>query len=760
MKKRLVVVLLLWTAVAVLAVRSWRSFSRHRAVQRACAAVEAGEYATAIRDSERLVSGDAHGLAAGECRAWAQMLSGDLGGGVETVERLLRIAEDDRYLPAPELTASAVVKRRSEGRLPAARNLVRRATAAYPQSTELFLLELDLRRDTEDEDVLLAELTRRLPEGSGSTAAALELASRWLDADRPARAQEVLGADPPQAEPGQVRTWFILKTRAFGMLGDVAGLNEHCRRWIESGEPRVNVMAYHGLTLSQYSLQDPYYPAVTLLEEAAKKRDELTDPGLLEPVLNRLVAHLIVDGHHQKALLYADEAEKLGIRLAWNREEILRSASGSEVLESDLQPAADETRRGVVRFRLADAPDFPARGAALWASPGPREAVDADYQRYDFEEGGVLRVERLPGIAPLRWVLADGDGRTRASGTVWPAAGESVEVGIHPGKPSPRETPSLRRRSGDGRRRVFVVVLDCADWRLLQYLRARGEMPVLDHLLRHGYRAVVESRPAFTAAAMKALAFPDTKDSLSPVGVVHSLGAEIAGLNFVGRNPFSALGWLLPERPSLFEAIGAGEHVAVNLLFAEGGIEAGRHGEMLGPRGRRRTFTRHPPEKPLARSFEAADEQDRILLEEAAADFDTLLDAVGQKEIDFLMLRVASLDIATHRGFPFVSKTAQDDGTAPVFSFYRYLDLRLGELQTSLDQDDVLVVMSDHGIRTGMEHDPRSVFVAVGPGIPPGRAPGMPPLRGVPRLLAHLAGVETDWPASGMEGWPADGGGS
>ena len=61
--------------------------------------------------------------------------------------------------------------------------------------------------------------------------------------------------------------------------------------------------------------------------------------------------------------------------------------------------------------------------------------------------------------------------------------------------------------------------------------------------------------------------------------------------------------------------------------------------------------------------------------------------------------------------------------------------------------------MSDHGIRTAMEHDEDAMFVAVGEGIPRGRAPGRPHLRGLPRVLAELFDVETDWPKTGIAPW-------
>jgi hypothetical protein len=52
-----------------------------------------------------------------------------------------------------------------------------------------------------------------------------------------------------------------------------------------------------------------------------------------------------------------------------------------------------------------------------------------------------------------------------------------------------------------------------------------------------------------------------------------------------------------------------------------------------------------------------------------------------------------------------------------------------------------------------MEHEEDAIFVAVGAGVPVGRAAGRPDLRGVARTLAALAGVETSWPATGVAAW-------
>ena len=76
----------------------------------------------------------------------------------------------------------------------------------------------------------------------------------------------------------------------------------------------------------------------------------------------------------------------------------------------------------------------------------------------------------------------------------------------------------------DGHRRVLAIVLDCADWRLVQYLRTRGELPMLGHLLDHGQRAVLRSEPALTAAAMQSLVHPGHDRTPSVARWLHQLG--------------------------------------------------------------------------------------------------------------------------------------------------------------------------------------------------------------------------------------------
>jgi hypothetical protein len=123
---------------------------------------------------------------------------------------------------------------------------------------------------------------------------------------------------------------------------------------------------------------------------------------------------------------------------------------------------------------------------------------------------------------------------------------------------------------------------------------------------------------------------------------------------------------------------------------------------------------------------------------------------VAARKLDLFALRVEALDILTHAHFAQAVQEGQDDGAGLLFDVYRYLDARLGSLYAELDADDRLVVMSDHGIRTAMEHDKPALFIATGPGLPVARVPGTPSLRGVPRALAQLVGIDAPWPDAGL----------
>jgi hypothetical protein len=145
--------------------------------------------------------------------------------------------------------------------------------------------------------------------------------------------------------------------------------------------------------------------------------------------------------------------------------------------------------------------------------------------------------------------------------------------------------------------------------------------------------------------------------------------------------------------------------------------------------------------------------RDAIHVRTIAAELDTTREIVEAGEVDLLALRVEPLDILTHAHFAGVVRDGQDDGRNVLYSIYRYIDARIAEIYRQTDADDVFIVMSDHGIRTAMEHSRHAMFVATGPGVPVGRAPGRPAIRGVGAVVADLLGVPTDWPDTGIAPW-------
>jgi hypothetical protein len=386
--------------------------------------------------------------------------------------------------------------------------------------------------------------------------------------------------------------------------------------------------------------------------------------------------------------------------------------------------------------------------------------MDTDFHLVVLNASSVVEVDRPLDVAPVRWVYRNREGSALASGTVNPEPGASVSVAVSVGEPHPPTRPVLGRKPADGHRRVLLIMLDCGDWRLTQYLRTRGELPVLDSLLSTGFRSVLDSNPPLTAAALEALVWPERRGGASFVGLVHQMGVEVAGLASVGENPFGALSWILPEDEDLFSVLGSREHSVANLLFSHGGIQAGRHSEITGPNGLRRRLSIATSNRDLGEEerrkwpgLVTDSERDAVHLRSIAAEFDTAQDIARAGEIDFLALRIESLDILTHSHFAQTARTGQDDGNRFLYELYRYIDTRLGEVHNLLDEDDIFIVMSDHGIRTAMEHSRHAMFVATGAGVPRGRAEGQPALRGVSAALADLMGLDASWPHTGVAPW-------
>jgi hypothetical protein len=741
---------------------------RQEAIVATCEAVGEERYEDALAASEGLVGADPDGYIAAECRCWALLNLSQRDSCADLIDRLLVAAPESDWVPHPVLSA-LVVRYRGEHRRDAeAAQLARKATRRHPHEIRLLELEIQTRSAVEGSGDALGSMEARLDRGESSYPLRIALAAGYMRNHEARAARRVLGSKAPPAGHPLWLAWYEEHSRAIGSLGEIDELEILYRRWAADGGNPRDLAARFALRVSVSGMKARDVSEVEMLRDALVDHERLADPNLRWGLYRRLIGALTAAGQIDEALSVYDEAIRFVSFPSLTREEIERvalqrqsdpSVGFREIDPQDRQPQF----AGTIGFQLQPSIREPG---VLRVSPETSMPVDTDYERYSLAPGDLLQIERRSAVTPQRWVFRSLDGKNIASGAVWPVAGRNIEIEIS-GKSdaavgaAPARKIVRSEKPGDGRRRVFAFVVDCADWRLTQYLRARGELPLFDQLIRSGYRAVLESKPAFTAAAMEALVWPTRGEHISFVGLIQRMGLELGGLASVGKNPVDFLSAIQPEARSLFEIVGAGDRVAANMLFSHGGIDAGKHAEVLGPDSRRGHLDLRRSHRPLTdveiERFIRSDAgpRQRRRFETIAAEFDNAVEIVRAKDVDLLMIRIEPLDLLTHAFFGDLLKQGQDDGESALLDAYRYIDERLAQFYRELDSDDYLVVMSDHGIRTPMQHETDAIFVLVGDGVPAARAPGTPHLRGVPRILASLAGVETGWPDSGLATWSA-----
>jgi hypothetical protein len=744
-------VLALGAALAVLAVGAVRSVRSELVLGEAWHAAERSDWPRVLELTQPMLSQSDAGRRAAELHCYALLATGGRDRCGEVLDAVLTAGEG--YLPEPMLVRLAVVERQRAGHLDEALALAREATAAHPDDPALLGLELAAHAAVEHEDRVLELFERRLAAAEGpALGLRIALAARYRQRAEWEQALRALGDEVPAAQDERLGPWFEARIAALASLGRLDELQAGFASWRDRGGDAALLEARYALALSLAQLADPEASWVELLERALARGDALADERLRRQLHERVIAHHLAAEDDASALRAFERAQSEGIELfGITREQIERGAALRHV---GGDPSA--VPEGTLAFALPQG----FGGGTLHVSDNAASEPDGDYSVVEVAGGETVELVRRPAPWPERWVLRDREGRVRASGSVWPRPAARSRVAVALRSPAnPPAAVATARRAADGRARVFALVLDCADWRLVQYLRARGELPVLEDLFRRGHRAVLLSDPPLTAAAMESLVWPGRGRVTSVAGVVHQLGVELSGLASIGDNPFGFLAPLLPEAESLFARVGAGPQVAANMLFAHGGVAAGRHAEMVGPRGQRRRVQTARARRPLRpderRRFEGIDEDPQAAghVEGIAAQLDAALELANAGEVDLLALRLESLDILTHALFSPLASTRQDDGRSNLLAAYRYIDARIGELDARLDGDDVLVVMSDHGIRSAMEHESDALFVAVGGNVPVGRAAGRPDLRGVGRTLAAFVGVAAPWPATGVAAW-------
>ncbi|REJ79847.1 MAG: hypothetical protein DWQ36_22485 [Acidobacteria bacterium] len=759
---RVVLLVLLLAVAAVLAVRAVRQVRTLAAVDEVCEAVGAADYDAAVEASgemERLFaaslkrSSDAASRLV-ECRCAALSARGEELQCRREVAELLLDEHGVGWAPQRPLLVTGVDQLLADERPREAWRAIQRARQASGSPDLLRELELVARLRFEPEEVARQVTAARQRGEALPPEIVYTVVAESLSGSRPEEAIELLGPAPgAEASAEVVDRWYALRSGAEAQRGSLQGVVGALDAWRRRGLGEEEYRARLGLLAGNWWLTSSERQ-IELLTAALPGEERLEDPDLAVLVRSRLVRILASQGQLERALrLYDDSIERHGRLVGLDREELVRLR-----LESRDERAGERATSSATLVV-----DGLRGGDRLRLSPPPGAAADAELSEL-VARGSSLVVERPAGERPLWWLVRDAENRIVGRGTVWLTPGARSTVVLErrdQAASAPHTEPAVPARptAGDGRRRVVLVLLDSADWRIVRYLLAADEVPVLARLLELGTRAVMLSDPPYTAAALAKLISPGA-DTFGLVELFHQLGQEVEALDFVGRNPVSFLEALLPGNQNLFEVVGAGERQALNLLQAVGAVSEERNATLIGPGGERRVQGGLQGTRQLtAEEIAAIPGLERDLesdsgrhLGEAAGELDNVLAVLRGGEVDLIAARVASLDLVTHATFGPLAEEGQHDGDLALLRFYRYLDLRLGEVLRAIDADDLLVVASDHGARTSFEHDEESLFVAVGPGLAGGgRVEEDLSIDGMGWWIARALGFERDWPRGGFE---------
>jgi hypothetical protein len=723
-------------ALGLLAVAGWMGLQAARVSQRAqqaaqlCDAVAAGRWDELAKLPQPALLADDVSAASVECRCVAAFRQQRLEDCAVDVDALLRLGWDTSPIPR-DLGLALVTHHLRQGDSERAARLAAVMSQAAPDDEELLGALL-----VAAPDVTLPRVQAR----AGSPVlqrALLGAAGRALEQHDAALALRLLGNDvPPSGD--SAAAWFLLRARALALLRDVEALASHVASWKAHQPGSAQVEAQVAVLLSVNVLQLPGVGTLDLLERAEARSAEITDADLRQTLHHRALMDLVANDRAADALrLFRRVRQDLGDH-AMTEAELLQAVAG----QGGSVPALGEDW---LSFTVK-----PALAGELRVSPPPDDRVDAPYESHAWDGLSPLRLKRARSAWPVRWVFVDAQQRVRGSGMAWP--GDSVDVGLLENTRVPVFEPHPSTESG--RMRVMVLVMDCMDWRFVRYLQARGELPVLSHLLNTGHHGVIWSEPAFTAAAMQQLTWPGGPAVPSVLAQVHRMGEEVAANDGWPANPLETLAWLLPQREDATHVLGSGELRAVDLLFAPGQAGQGRAARVIGPHAKSTPLPTRAPRRPLTPSELAAyprlQGEFAPLAATVQATMDRAVELAADRTLDVVWLRVDPLDTATHAALGNQGPARQDNGTLPLMDFYRLLDARTGDVVNALGVHDVLLVISDHGIKTSMEHDERAVFILQGNGIRPGRLLENLPMGHVARLVADLAGVTTPWPGQGV----------
>ncbi len=320
-----------------------------------------------------------------------------------------------------------------------------------------------------------------------------------------------------------------------------------------------------------------------------------------------------------------------------------------------------------------------------------------------------------------------------------------------------------RRRPGrDGRARVVAVWPDGGSWFLVNSFLHRGFLPNVEAMIRNGARGdMISTNPPFTATAYVRMVELHPQADSAGGRPLDTLLLQLKGIPFLDA--------LFPDDvvassgPTVFSVLAAHGRTATNLVFNDGFMAAANDGKatdgtmvkldekaLVDAREERsvdedttrwvmeEVLDAAPLDGPRATQMKA-EEVFLLGIENSEHKAVAGLHVWREQKPDFLLLRLPSVDILSHRYFATVEEIPAQN---LMIETYRHVDRIIARFVAELDEDDTIILVSDHGIMGTLHHHPICLLVLEGPGMPPGKSFGTLPIGHLPPVLLSRFSVK------------------
>ena len=325
----------------------------------------------------------------------------------------------------------------------------------------------------------------------------------------------------------------------------------------------------------------------------------------------------------------------------------------------------------------------------------------------------------------------------------------------------PLPVAKVRKSERDDRGRVLAIWPDAGSWFLANAYMRRGLMPNLSQVVQSGTRTdMISTHPPFTSTAYMRMVEVNSGEQVEESRFLETIAVQLKGIPF--------LDWMVPDhwvsaesgRRSIFNVMADHGYKAINLVFNDKYMAAPE--DLAANDGT--TIDVSATMKSIEDDTESKD-FDSVLIETLMLDEDRessrttmVLDdsvlSMGLKNThkktelglhlwneidpDFMLLRFPAVDIMSHKYFATVRDQPEEN---PMVEVYRHWDVMLGRLIEALDQDDTLIVVSDHGIQDSLLHHIQCMLVLDGPGLPQDSSVSTLPIGHLPSVILSRFGI-------------------